>query len=252
MAKRGRPRKQRPVPKKYFFIFFFISIFILVFFTGISVPLEWPRWVFFRITHVDTGEGGVGDKLKKDIFREVKTASLVSFDIQALRKKLIKNHPEVKNLKITKKFPFTLKIDVEERVPFFQLKNDAYFIVGKDFRVINKQRYPQEGLVVVEVGDSRGGIEKGGYLEDSRVDKAGALIETLSKFDDFSPDVILAHSVDSITFITSDMKVILGDGDFERKLKILDSLMTEKFNNDFSRLLYVDLRYNKVYIGKKK
>ena len=251
MARRGRPRKQRPVPKKYFFLFFSVSIFILVLFTSISVPLHRPRWIFFKITNVDTSDE-ISDRLKRKIVQEVKNASLLSFDIQAFREKLIKTNPKIKQIKITKNFPCTLKIDIEERVPFFQLKNDAYFIVGKDFKVMAKQEAPQEKLVVVETEDDRQSIKKGGYLEDERLNRAGSLIDTLTKFDKFSPDVIMAHSLDSISFMTSDTKVILGDGDFERKLKILNSLMEEKFNNDFSRLLYVDLRYNKVYIGKKK
>lgn len=251
MPRKRRLKKQLRFSPKFFLIFFFASIALLVLFTSITIPHKASPPTFFAITHVDTGPT-MSESLKKDIMRMVKGVPLFSFDIQSARRKLMDAHLEVKELNIIKKFPATLKIEIQKRTPLFQLKDKAYFIVGEDFKVIDTQSYPQENLVIVEAGSINRNIKKGITLRDARIIKAGKLIVTLNKFDNFAPEIILAHNEESISFITHDTTIILGDGDFERKLNILNSLLREKFNNDFSRLRYVDLRYSKVYIGKKR
>ena len=236
--------------KTYFIIFFIVAVAASVFFLNRSLKCNNQWGSLFCVSDIVI-RNNYGDNLKKEIIKSVRNKLIFSLDIQSIRIKLLHLYPELKKINIVKKFPSTLEIEIEKRIPFFQIESDKYYILDKDFKVIEERRFPEKDLIVVKTGNMEDRLRKGAFISDSRVRNSAQLIEVLSKFDIFLPEVILAKSTKSILFVSHGTKIILGEGDFERKLTVLESLLKNKFNNDLSLLRYVDLRYSKVYIGKK-
>lgn len=251
MARRGRPRKQTQSPRKYFIVFFFLIIAALVLFTGVRIVIRLPRLSLFSVSRIDTA-APLPERLEKDIIGLIEGQSLFSLDLHPVREQIMARHPEIKDIRIIKKLPSSLFVEVEERVPFLQLKDGAYFLLGRDFVVIDKQMSPFPGMIEVETQDLGAGLKPGDIVDRGPVSAAAELIEVLSRFDDLAPEIVLAHDPESLSFYTHGVNIILGEGEFERKLNLLRSLLKENFDNDFSRVRYVDLRYSKVYIGKRK
>jgi len=251
MARRGRPRKKAPFPKKYFIAGFFAVIAVLAFFTASPLSLHMPELSLFSITCLDT-ESKLTEKLEKEIVEQVKDKSLLTLDLSPVREEIMSRHPEIKELRLIKKFPSTLKIEIEEREPLFQLKENAYLLLGRDFVVIARSLDPFPGQLVVETVNLTHGVRPGDKIDNENVDAAVDLVRVLSGFADFEPSIILAHDQQSFSFYTHGVNIILGQSDFKRKLDLFSSLLKENFENDLARVRYVDLRYSKVYIGQKR
>lgn len=249
MARRGRPRKQTKSWGNYFTLFFIVAVAVLVFFTSFNLAVKIPRLGLFGVSDIDAGDT-VSSEVIKDVKNEVRDGSLLFLDISRLREKMEKFHPEVKELSILKRFPSTLCLQAEMRRPFFQLKQNMFYVIGDDYTVIERKVQPDPQLVIVETEGLERGLEPGEKIDDLRVKKAGMLLRLLSQYKEFPPQTVLAHNIESLAFMTDDKKVILGGEELERKLSRLRTLAREGFDDDFAGARYIDLRYSKVYIGR--
>lgn len=249
MAKKIKQRKK--YSKRYFLIAFSLVVGGITIFAIGNIFQQLINSSFFKIRNIEISRNGNGG-LKKEIVKMVENKSILTLNLQRTRSQLLSSHLEIKELRIIKIFPDSLKIEVIKRIPLCQVKSDKYYIVDKDLLVIEESEHQKEDLIVVEIGKMRRKIKKGDFIDDKRVIKVSELIDILDKFPAFTPSIILARSLDSFSMVVDGTKVILGDSDFERKLKILDSLVKNKFNRNLSLLRYVDLRYSKVYIGRKR
>jgi cell division septal protein FtsQ len=246
MRKKNRRTKKIKLSKIYS-LFFLIAIIVLAVFTSIDVCSKIVNLKCFRIARVDTDK-----ELEEKIMSMVEDYSIFSLDIEKIREKLIDRYPELREVKISKKFPSTLKVEVIKRMPFFQIKSDKYYVVDKRLVVMERRDFPKEGLLTVEVRDIKLRLEEGTSIRDKRIIRASRLLEAIRDFPQFSPRVILANKLESISFIINDTEIILGDRDYKRKIRVLAHLLKEKFNNDLSGVKYIDLRYDKVYSGQRR
>lgn len=246
-----RRKRQKKSKKIFFLIFFFAIIAVLLFFMASAMYKHLQKEPLFEVAKVECN--GIEDKaLKKEIEEKVLHRSLLSLDLNKLHRRLLDTHLEIKELTLVKHFPDKIEVRITKRIPYFQIKTNHYYIVDKDFKVIRETLSPYPELVIVDVDAMRRSIRQGSSVDDIRIKKAAQLIDLSGKFPHILPTIILADSLESFSFMVSETKVILGKGDLEKKLIVLDSLVKNKFNNDLSSVRYIDLRYSKVYIGKKR
>ncbi|MBN2483694.1 MAG: FtsQ-type POTRA domain-containing protein [Candidatus Omnitrophica bacterium] len=250
--RRGRPRSfKRRIPKIPFPVV--VALLILIF-TAVAASYALKRitpLTFFRVKTVRIDGNEDGRQIKTIVSDYALGKSLLSLDLKSIRTTVMQRYPDLEELTFLKEFPDTVDVNVLRSKAFLQIKSDRYYILNEALKIIEEERGPRSGLVTVEVDGFTQDIAAGAYIDDERVRQAARLLEVLLRSDLFSPTTILAHRLDNLSFFTHGTKVILGEQDFEKKLKILEALMRENYDNDFSTLRYIDLRYSKVYIGKR-
>ncbi len=252
MKKRRREISKRFLSKKVW-----IYILAITVFTG---AILWVRSFFYkgeRIKEVrpfqvkEVKVKPQENRFLKHIERLVKGKSLLFLNLEMVRQHLLNSYPQIKEVKIVKKFPHLLLFEIETRVPFFQIKcGSTFYTVDNQFRIIAKEDIVSKSLIIVDIGSCPSGSEEGEVIQDQRVRRAGELIKILKNFK-FKANAIIAKDLESLSFICNDTKIILGSSDFQKKLKLLTLLLKDRFNNTLSSLRYIDLRYDKVFIKKR-
>jgi len=210
------------------------------------------------IFQVDTIETNIS--IDRDIVKEIKGQSIISVDVKSIYKKINKRHPEIKEVYIKKRFPSTLVIDVLRRKPFAQIKEDGFYVLDEDGVILDKRRQkPYPGIFTIELGDYKGSFNIGKTVNDKRLHLAYGLIRELKKsgiINEFKVNTINAASYHSISFFMDDVNIIMGRGNFGRKLSLLKNLLEKRFNNKIDSMRYIDLRYassdDNIYIGNKR
>jgi cell division septal protein FtsQ len=226
---------------------FLIIIIILAGFKSKDYCSKIASLACFRVTVIETDKDW-----EERIKRIVGAQSIFSLDIEKLRKKLKARYPYLGEVRISKRFPSTLRVEIIKRIPFFQIRSDKYYIIDQDYIVMEEREFPKQGLITVEIKDIGDRLREGTQINDRRVMKAAHLIKLIGNLSQVYPNLILANKLENLSFITNDTKIILGDKDYERKLEVLVRLLEEKFNNDLSELRYIDLRYDRVYSSERK
>jgi hypothetical protein len=57
---------------------------------------------------------------------------------------------------------------------------------------------------------------------------------------------------EALYVVVDGAEVILGNGDYQRKLKVFEDLLSGDLKGKLAGMEYIDLRYQKVYLGQKK
>jgi len=210
------------------------------------------------IFEVDTIKTNIN--VDRDIVKEMNGKSIISVDIKAIYKKIRRRHPEVKEIYVRKMFPSTLAIEALKRKPFAQLKEDGFYVLDNEGVVLEKRsQIPYPGIFTIEFGSYNGPIRVGKTVNDKRLYSAYELIGELKKsglMDRFKINTINATAFYNISFFMNDVNVIMGKGNFHKKLGLLKHLLDRKFNNKIDSMRYIDLRYvssdDNIYIGNKR
>lgn len=217
----------------------------------------------FRVKEIKTNVA-----LDKRLIELVKGKSLFTLDIQKVYYQICKYCPEYKEVRVLREFPSALRIEVCLRKPFAQLKAREFFAVDREGYVIafgQEEKLPD--LIPIDIGSNNNSLKKNMSVADEKLEDAFKLIEVLKTegfLDRFAVNFINASSLEAMYFLISEkevnqdvkvsneIKVIIGDGDLERKLYVFNNLLKEQLTDGFSSIQYVDLRYKKVYLGFKK
>lgn len=254
MAGKGRKKKKCSYPRgKKFYVSLagLIIILFLVVWTGVRIKSGLNRGPgFFRIKNIELTPFEKAS-LRRDMEHSLKGNSIFSVDLDKLRNKMLSVYPEFRDVRVYKQFPDTIKVVLEKRRPFFQIKCAEYYVIDRQFRLMSIKNKVTEDLPVVDGRSLDVDLSPDGTVKEFRFKEAGNLLMALDEFEKFSPKLILAETHDNIAFFIDDTKIIIGSNDFEKKLKVLNSLAEGQLHYDFSSLKYIDLRYSKVYIGKR-
>lgn len=233
---------------------FFLNVSLWLIFLGLVFYLGNLAYNsdLFRIRDIKS-DIELNNNLKNDIMGK----SLFTFNTQELYLKLTKkNNSNYEEIRIFKEFPSSLKIEAKKREFFVQLKKGKFFPLDrKGFILTEGTNVPFSNIIIVEIEDIKNNLGKGGIIKDERMDAAFHLIEEIHRRDFIDKLIVSsvnATALDSLCFIVGDAKIIVGRGDFERKLHIFEKLSETKLKDGFSSVNYIDLRYKKVYIGYKK
>ncbi len=203
---------------------------------------------FFRIKKVEI-EGNVEKDLKEKIISILKDKSIF-LDLSSLRKKILIQTPSIKEIKMLKIFPSKVTVEITKALPFLQIEDENIYVIDKEGKVIQIAEKPLENFPLLKVGRLRKKPCLGKIIKDKRVKKAISFYIFLKK-NKFSPEIILAYHPTTFAFVERGIKIILGEGDWEKKLKDLKTLLKNKFK-DITDLQYIDLREEKIYIGKRQ
>ncbi|HEC91985.1 MAG TPA: hypothetical protein ENI51_03165 [Candidatus Atribacteria bacterium] len=133
--------------------------------------------------------------------------------------------------------------------PLFNLKcENRLAVVGEKNKVI-AENVSYKDLITVDVGRCSYCLKKGSVLQDKKITIANELVKLLKKDNILKVDTIVIKKPEFLHLIYGDTKIILGEKQFQKKLDILNTLIRYKFNNNLDQIKYIDLRYEKVYIG---
>ena len=205
----------------------------------------------FLIKNIYTNEE-IEEGLKKNIIG----SSLFKLDIKKLHKRIVKFHPEYKKIVVIREFPSVLRIKIKKRTPFAQWKGKRFHLIDQTGVIINQGKsHPFEGFIPVEISNYRQQVKKGSHIKDSRINEAFRLIEEIKKknfFEDFNLSMVNPTSPQSLYFLMDDIKVIVGEGNFARKIYLLENLLKGELKDKLLLVKYIDLRYKKVYVGFKR
>lgn len=203
-------------------------------------------------------------ELERGLVRHIKTMSIFNVDIKDVRSRVLENNPYYKEVFVFKEFPSKLLVAAKIREPFAQIKGREFFSVDREGVVLaggSSEPFPH--LVPIEITGHKLSYRKGERITGEPVKYAFNLIDELKKIDftdNFSVKVINATKLETLFFILENMdssaekvtanevKVIVGEGDFSRKLHIFENILEKKLKGDLLTVKYIDLRYKKVYM----
>ena len=202
---------------------------------------------FFRIKKVEI-KGNAAKDLEEKLITLLIGKSIF-LDLSSLRKKILIQTPSVKEIKILKVFPSKVIVEITKTLPFLQIEDENIYVIDKEGKVIQIVKKPLENIPLLRIGRVKKKPYLGEIIKDKRVKKAISFY-ILLKRNNFSPEIILAYHPTTFAFVEEGTKIILGEGNWEKKLNILKALLRNKFKNiaDFQ---YVDLRGEKIFIGKR-
>jgi cell division septal protein FtsQ len=207
--------------------------------------------------------------LSKRINDKIVGDFLFSLNSKEISSKLLTEHPEYKKVRILKRPPSTLVIEVEKRIPFAQIKGKARYLIDREAVIINSgssNSWPD--FITIEIDGYNNQLVKGYKIKDQRLEYAFRLIEALKaqEFSDtFKLELINSTSSQAVYLIasqksslksgksyTNSLKIIFGKGNYKQKIDVLKELINQELNDKLSLVRYIDLRHKKAYVGFKR
>jgi len=244
-----RKRSARRKKLLYYFIGGIITIalflYSLSFFKKKVLSLS-----FFRIKKVEI-KGNIEEDLKEKLISLLIDKSIF-LDLSSLRKKILIQTPSIKEIKILKVFPSKVIVEVIRAIPFLQIEDEDIYVIDKEGEVIQIAKKPLKDIPLLKIGRVKKKFHLGEVIKDKRVKKAISFYIFLKKKTKFSPEIILAYHPTTFAFVEGGTKIILGEGEWEKKLNILEVLLKNKFRSNLTDFQYIDLREKKIYIRKKQ
>jgi|GEM_PF-931737 len=208
--------------------------------------------------------------LERGLIERIKGKSLFSLDIKSIAKSLLKIHPEYKEIYLYREFPSSVVIEAIKRIPFAQIKDRSYYPIDKEGVIISEgEPQPANDLISLEIGEYRRSLRKGSSIKSKKIEQAFSLIvaledEGLIKGNNYVERINLSQ-LEAIYFIfiqkdfetqewslDQGIKVIVGKGDFKRKLKLFKNLINQELKAKISSVNYIDLRFKRVYMDYKR
>lgn len=203
--------------------------------------------------------------LSRGLKIRIKNKSLFSLDIKSISSSLLKAYPEYKEIYVYREFPSSVIIEATKRIPFAQIKDKKFYPVDKEAIILSEGEIrPLEDLIPLEVSDYSDRLKTGSNIKGKKLEYAFDLIDALGDeglFDQGQVNLINTSSLEAVYFIfvqkgidtqnasmKEGTKVIVGKGDFRRKLKLLKDLIDHELKDKMFSLKYIDLRFKKVYM----
>lgn len=240
-----------------------IAFFIALFLAGIGyLGKVTYQSSLFRVKEVKSNI-----ELSSNFKRAVIGKSLFTLNTGRIYSEIREECLECKNIYVRKEFPSALKVEAEKRIPFVQIRRKKFYPLDEEGFIVEAGA-PTEfpGLITVEIEGQDSGFKKGYVYKDERINYVFELAKLLKKkkfLSSYSIPLINATYPEAMYFIVNDaiggediisneVKVIIGKDDIERKLYLFDSVLKEQLKGELSAVKYIDLRYNKVYLGYKR
>ena len=186
----------------------------------------------------------------------LQTKSILLFNLQTAKEQLLKQFPQISDIKITRQFPSTIYASVLERAPAAAIKasDNAWHIVdsagvvfenstsSNDLFEISSENFSQKvGLgqtaiakdLLQQIMRVKASIEY-----DTNIQLAGALIKNTQRVDLITKEgwQIYINPQKDLDWQTAKLKAVASDPMFASQRK---------------NLSYVDLRFTKVYVKQK-
>jgi hypothetical protein len=197
--------------------------------------------------------------LNSDVRAGTPGQSLFDVNLGKLYSRICQEHPEYKDVHVIREFPSVLKVEIVARKPFAYLKGEKLYLIDREGVVIDEAMQAASlsagALIPIEIDDYNHRLRKGERINDSRLEGAFHLIEELKKTSfakKFPVELINATVPGAMCLVIGTTRIILGRNDFKHKLYILDTILRGELNGNLYMVEYIDLRYEKVYLGRKR
>ena len=173
--------------------------------------------------------------------------NLLILDIHTLKEKLTV-HPWIKEIRVRKNFPSTLKVAIEDRHPAALLQKSHICLIDRD------------GVTLQEVDSLNSWdlplfVDSKDFKENiaEKLDLGWALLDSLdpSEREEIAVIDLTEYENAKVKFKESPTWVILGDSRFHERLKLYRA--QESLFKQYGALEYVDLRFEeRIYIKPQK
>lgn len=204
--------------------------------------LTWEN-LSIREVHIISPNAG----LKDDVMLMLKGRSLGNIllvDISGL-KRLLESHPMVKEVRVRRFFPASLKIEVKDRISIALLfKHEDLYSIDEEGNLLAKvESSSRPGLPLL--------FDSGNFEENykDKLNLAWECLESLTLLEREQVEILDLSGYQNVTlqFKNSPTRIILGDDQFRQKLDLFDEYQ-KTWTNQFGPLDYADLRFSdRVY-----
>jgi cell division septal protein FtsQ len=189
-------------------------------------------------------------------YRVPAKTNIFALDVAQVGRQLRKRHPEYKSVVAVRQFPDTLRIEVIKRDAVLQIEQDGYYLVDKDGIVISlKLPEPADTVVLQPPFKATDNVSLGTKITFDRFDDAVALAVAIRAHNQqahFRLGELWVSGTSDMRFTVEDIEVRVGKGEYEPKIAKLFEQVLPKFNRDFAKIEYIDLRFDDYVIGYKK
>ncbi len=244
-VKKSKPNKvQRRIKLKFRHI---LGSFILIFGLFLSIQkvyLFLISWEKLTVNHIELS--CKRDRIAEDIRQFLKgkhLGNLMTLDIHAFKEELA-IHPWIKEVRVRKAFPSTLKIAILERQPFAVMNGDPLFLIdGEGIKLQEIDSVDNWSLPLL--------VDANDFKQDSegKIALAWAFLQSLDPSMRESVDTVDLTEYENVKvrFKESQTWLVLGEDQFYEKMKLY--FAQTSFLNQFGPLEYVDLRFEeRIYI----
>lgn len=237
---------QRKLTVKFKHIFLFFFLLAAIFYSIFKLYLYLITCDDFQVTR--TSVLYQRDFVKRDIqalLDASKLGNLFLLDIRRLQDR-IEDHRWVKEARVRKSFPSSLKIEIKEREPAAVLEVGSSYILIDEEGAFLERLASREDINLPLLRDS--GNFQTRYQEKLKL--AWACLKSLTQKDISGLDALDLSRSGSVSVYLQDVptRLVLGDSGFAEKLRFFQSYR-ERLESEHGPLEYVDLSFDgRIYI----
>lgn len=253
----SRAKFRKPIKIKFSAVKSIFKFFLLIFLIlGLSFIVfrffsNFSQTKVFKVKRII-----INDKVNLKFRNSLIGRSIFKVKLDEVYKDINAQHPEYKSIHVHKEFPDTLRISLVKRDPVAQIVHAGYYPIDKAGVITSDASLsPLPGLIPIEITDYTLLIRRGSRINDERFKLALRFIQSLENsgyLKDLRPELINPTNPEAFYFVIKGVRIMIGSTDLSNKLKVLNDILREQVKGDFSSMEYIDLRYEKAYLGYRR
>lgn len=200
---------------------------------------------YFRIKKITCSAPSKAQALKK--FSYLRDQSIFNVDLAGLQKQLVWLFPEAEDIRVLKRFPDEIRIDLKDRPPFaVVIFNDQRTIVDHQGYVTVKGDLFTDMLPLIYGVPRPRSVVTGQPIVAPNLKIALRIIESFNKNRVLRAFQIVRLNVDNVSkitfFLSEQLEIVLDQEAIEKAIDTL-GLILNKAKLDWERIRYIDLRF---------
>lgn len=178
--------------------------------------------------------------------------NLLGIDLEGLRDRILKGHPQLKGLEIKKQYPDILRVDVEPRIALAQIKTTKFLKVDEEGFVLEDICDGPSADLPLITGINQRSVKEGAFSSNPDLKRAIEIVKLLEaggfrkKYG--TQEINVANSDNISFYINKGVEIKLGKDRFEEKIKKLEGRLPDL---DLAQIAYIDLRFRDLIVGPK-
>lgn len=245
MKKYRKPHRFKKRKPLYRNRLFWLGILILIFLC--AVFYFFFICDFFQVKKVNIS-GELGEVPKERLFSFFPTKNIFLLSLNEIEKNILKEFPEIAEIKINRNFPDEINTLIEKRkiIAVFCTAEEECFALDKEGVIFKKEKEEKETFPVVKDPNFNDGVKLGQEVIDK--DKLFLILEINSQLENFNIGVkeFVIFSQEKLTVLTEeewDIYFSLQE-DVIWQLAKLEALLKQKIDEEKRKdLEYIELRF---------
>ena len=193
--------------------------------------------------------------INKHDLERLKGINIFSINLPEVQRKLDYKYPQIKDLKVARRFPNQIFIAAKKREPFAQTNWQRRTLTVDEYGVIlSMVSQPDKRLPFIEGIQPKEKVALGLPLNDDESKAALEVIKKFKKNQDLSRYNIAQINVTDLSrincFLSNNLSVIVDTRGLEDKMGMLSLVLTSG-QLKIDQVNYLDLRFKEPVIGKK-